>query len=626
MAVKKIRRIAIKYSFVRPFRTLRQWSIIIKTTQFMLTQNLNHAQLEAASHKNGPLLIVAGAGSGKTKTLTTLLANLITGGINPSHIIAITFTNKAAGEMRNRILNHSPFVGTFHSLGVRILKEEARLADRNKNFSIFDDDDSLRLLKTVMKKMDIATDKYNPAVIAAKISRLKNELSSPEEMELDAKSTKIFERYEDEMKKNNAFDFDDLIEKPVRIFEKHPEVLKKYRDRFKYVLVDEYQDVNTNQYRLIKLLAGEHKNIFVVGDDAQSIYKFRGSDFRNFLNFEDDWDGAKIIFLEQNYRSTKTIISAASALISKNKSQKPKNLWTENPEGESIAIKEALDENEEAEWIAKQIESGISNLEYGIKNRPGQIPSTVILYRTNAQSRAIEQALVERGIPYEIFGGLRFHMRKEIKDITAGLRYAINPQDAISKERIEKNFPKYKSGQLLKALPEAAKTMSASELIEFFITATDYISHIKRASTNPIERVENIRELMKLAANADLPTFLERMSLLQSGDRPSDKNFVVRLSTIHLAKGLEFDNVFIAGCAEGLLPHQMSFGNPEETEEERRLMYVAMTRAKKKLCVSFYNLPSRFLGELPPELTEFIPTDNGPARDLDDEERYISFD
>ena len=217
-------------------------------------------------------------------------------------------------------------------------------------------------------------------------------------------------------------------------------------------------------------------------------------------------------------------------------------------------------------------------------------------------------------------------MRKEIKDITAGLRYAINPQDAISKERIEKNFPKYKSGQLLKALPEAAKTMSASELIEFFITATDYISHIKRASTNPIERVENIRELMKLAANADLPTFLERMSLLQSGDRPSDKNFVVRLSTIHLAKGLEFDNVFIAGCAEGLLPHQMSFGNPEETEEERRLMYVAMTRAKKKLCVSFYNLPSRFLGELPPELTEFIPTDNGPARDLDDEERYISFD
>ena len=610
----------------------------------MLTQNLNHAQREAANHKNGPLLIVAGAGSGKTKTLTTLLVNLIADGVNPKSIIAITFTNKAADEMRSRViipvsrfmLQEKPFIGTFHSLGVRILKEEACIIDRSKNFSIFDDDDSFRLLKGTMKKLDIASERYNPAIVSTKISRLKNELSSTAEFEFDVKTAKIFEHYEDALQKNNSFDFDDLIEKPVRIFEKHPEVLKKYRDRIKYVLVDEYQDVNTSQYQLVKLLAEEHKNIFVVGDDGQSIYKFRGSDFKNFLNFENDWPGAKIILLEQNYRSTKNILAAANSLISKNKSQKKKNLWTENYAGEQIVVKEATDENEEAEWITNEIlnlslrnisrrETKFIPTEYLPKGDKIQNHKSIaVLYRTNAQSRAIEQALIEQGLPYEIFGGLRFHMRKEIKDITAGLRYAFNPKDAISKERIEKTFPKYIAGPLLKQLPESAKNMSASELIELFLTATNYISYIKKTSNNAVDRIENIKELMKLAANADLSTFLERMSLLQSGDKGQgtrDRNFAVRLSTIHLAKGLEFDNVFITGCCEGLLPHQMSFGNREELEEERRLMYVAMTRAKKNLFISFYDLPSRFLGELPPELVKFEGT-----RPLDDEGRYISYD
>jgi len=608
----------------------------------MLSQNLNSKQIEAVNHKNGPLLIVAGAGSGKTKTLTALLSNLISNGTESKNIIAITFTNKAANEMRARILtinfdndddnvshsqSQSPFVGTFHSLGVQILKEEAKFSGRNKNFSIFDDDDSLRLLKAVIKKMEISYERYRPTIIAAKISKIKNELSSPEEYELDAKTTKIFERYEEELQKNNAFDFDDLIEKPVRIFEKNPDILKKYQKQFKYVLVDEYQDVNTSQYRLIKLIAGGHKNIFVVGDDGQSIYKFRGSDFRNFLNFEKDWPGAKIITLEQNYRSTKTILSAANSLIAKNKFQKPKKLWTNNANGEPIIVKEASDETEEAEWIAEQILTMTiddNNVGYSYSYSP----SVVVLYRTNAQSRAIEQALIERGIPYEIFGGLRFHMRKEIKDITAGLKYAFNPKDVVSKERIEKNFPKNKAFPLLERLPEARKSMSASELIEVFLTTTDYISYLKRTSTNAEERIENIKELMKLAANTNLPTFLEKMSLLQSGDKSNKSRNMkhetlptVRLSTIHLAKGLEFDNVFVAGCVEGLLPHQMSIVNSEEIEEERRLMYVAMTRARKNLFISFYDLPSRFLGELPPELIEF-----SGARPLDDEERYITLD
>lgn len=627
----------------------------------MIPFNLNPAQIEAVNHKNGPLLIAAGAGSGKTKTLTALLATLLADGVNPGLIIAVTFTNKAAEEMKNRVLNlesgiwkpksgtwnknrmqnskfripNLPFIGTFHSLGVRILREEARLAGRNEKFSIFDDDDSLRLVKNVVRKLDFATDKYRPAVVAAKISRIKNELSSPKEAGLDMKYAKIFECYEDELMKNNAFDFDDLIEKPVRILSMHPHILEKYRKKFQYLLVDEYQDVNMSQYQLIKLLAGEHKNIFVVGDDAQAIYGFRGSDFRNFLNFERDWPGAKIILLEQNYRSTKTIIAAASALIAKNKMQKPKTLWTENPQGRAIVVKEARDENEEAEWIVKQIESEIWNVEYGIKNNDSQIinskfqiPSVAVLYRTNAQSRALEQALIEHDIPYEIFGGLRFHARKEVKDITAGLRYALNPRDEISRERIEKTFSRNVSGPLLKRLPGVAKTLSASELIEFFLTSTNYIAYLERNSTNPTERIENVQELMKLAGGVDLPTFLERMSLLQSGDQPQNSRFqilgskfLVRLTTIHLAKGLEFENVFIAGCNEGLLPHQMSMGSAEEMEEERRLMYVAMTRAKKNLCISFYDLPSRFLGELPPELLEFQGT-----KALDDEERYISLD
>ncbi len=592
----------------------------------MIPSDLNQAQHEAARHEKGPLLIVAGAGSGKTKTLTALLMNLLKQRVSPENIVAITFTNKAAEEMRRRALTNGPFIGTFHSLGVRILKKEARLVKRTENFSIFDEDDALRTVKEVLKKMDLSSERYRPAMVANKISKHKDEFTAPDTETM----RKIFEHYEETLQRYNAFDFDDLIEKPVRIFENNPKILQKYQDRFKYILIDEYQDINTSQYWLVKLLAGKHRNIFVVGDDAQSIYGFRGSDFRNFINFEKDWPGAKIVFMEQNYRSTRNIITAANALIKNNQFQKPKNLWTANPEGQPVIVAETRDENEEAEWIVSEIESGIMSRE--LREQKGSIPSIAILYRTNAQSRALEQALLEHDIPYEIFGGLRFHARKEVKDVIAGLRYAFNPKDRLSEERIQKTFSKSRSPSLLKTLPRAAKTLSVSELLGFFIESTDYFSYLERNFKNSMERTENIRELIKLAAEADaiglrppagLQLFLEKMSLLQENDKTGHGNegAAVRLSTIHLAKGLEFDAVLMAGCNEGILPHQMSLGSDEEIEEERRLMYVAMTRAKKSLRISFYDLPSRFLHELPPELIEFRG-----AKPLDDEERYISLD
>src|SRR3989338_469650 len=336
--------------------------------------SLNNRQLEAVKHPDGPLLIVAGAGSGKTKTLTSRLTHLIESGINPKNIIAITFTNKAANEMRNRVTNlelrtpnFEPFIGTFHSLGAHILKREAKLLKRTSAFTIFDNDDSLSLIRKIMKDSDVSKDQYSPMSIQNKISSVKNDLLDAEEY-LDRIALKIFEKYETSLIKNNAFDFDDLIEKVVRLFEKNPAVLEKYQNQFKYILVDEYQDVNTAQYRFVKLLAEKHQNISVVGDDSQSIYRFRGSDFRNFLNFENDWPQAKVVKLKQNYRSTSNIITAASKLIKNNKSQKPKELWTENSAGNLIKVIAAPDAEEEANWIADAIQKlVISNQKLGIE-------------------------------------------------------------------------------------------------------------------------------------------------------------------------------------------------------------------------------------------------------------------
>lgn len=559
---------------------------------------LNSRQEEARSAPHLPLLITAGAGSGKTRTLTSRLAYFLEQGVPPEQIIALTFTNKAADEMRNRLRSllkktSRPFIGTFHSLGSRILREEASGLDRQKNFSIFDDADSEKVVKNVLKELSL---KDKPPLGLARhwIGRMKNELLDPAAGE--EKINLIFQAYEQALARQNAFDFDDLIEKPVRLFQDHPKILEKYRDRFGYILVDEYQDINTSQYVLIKLLAEKHRRLSVVGDDQQSIYGFRGSDFRNFLNFEKDWPEAKTITLDQNYRSSGNIVSAAGAVIGRNTLQRPKTLWTENPSGEQISISGFNYPDEEAGRVSEQI-LGLNEL-----------TNTAILYRTNAQSRPLEQTLIYLDIPYEIFGGLRFYDRYEIKDAIAALRLGLNPQDEVSRQRLETNFRQAVSRQLLADLPRLAETCSPLELIGYFLKTADYQNFLRNKFPNAEEREENLAELVSFAEDfSSLEEFLEKISLFQSSDslRRKKTGPGLRLMTIHLAKGLEFDNVFLVGANEGTLPHQKSLLRKEELEEERRLMYVAMTRARKRLFISFYGPASRFLYEIPPELIQF---------------------
>lgn len=576
-------------------------------------KNLNARQKEAVLHKAGPLLIAAGAGSGKTRTLTSRITYLIESGVKPENILAITFTNKAANEMRSRVSGFrlqasGLFIGTFHSFGAKILRQEHKLLNRAINFTIFDNDDSLSLLKQVMKNLNLNKEKFNPIVYENKISKIKSDFLKSE----DEITAKIYEDYETALQNNNAFDFDDLIEKPVKIFLANPEILKKYQNQYQHILIDEYQDVNTAQYQLVRLLAQTHQNLSVVGDDAQSIYAFRGADFRNFLNFEKDWPEAKIIFLEENYRSTPDILEAANGIIKNNQFQKRKNLWTKNQGGEKIKLFAAEDEFAEAERVVEQIK----NLSMPDIDR---LEGIAILYRTNAQSRAIEQELIVNRIPYQIFGGIRFYERKEVKDIVAGLRLANNPQDSVSAERLIKNFPKYKSQNLLENLPRLSKELSAVQLINYFINNTDYFEYLEKNFKNHQERLENVKELIVFASSFangpdGLNAFLEQISLAQSHDNSQGKKGV-NLMTIHLAKGLEFDNVFVVGCNEGTLPHHRSYSTNEELEEERRLMYVAVTRAAKGLFLSFFNIPSRFLGEIPPELIDYeAPQNNHPQK------------
>ena len=628
--------------------------------------DLNERQNEAAFYKGGPILIAAGAGSGKTKTLTTRLANLLSQGINPEHIIAITFTNKAAKEMGDRVaksiegmeriangqvqevgalsigsppfapnhlplaINSLPFIGTFHSLGSRILRKECHNLSRTPFFTIYDNDDSGKLIRQILKKMNLsqAAKKEHglgPAMFERKISEIKNEVmteSSIQELSRDGDEKEklhalVYQEYENALRENNAFDFDDLIEKPVRLFQEYPLILEKYRDQFRYILVDEYQDINNAQYLFIKLLALQHQNLSVVGDDSQAIYSFRGANFRNFLNFERDWPNAKIVLLEENYRSSSNIISAASAVIANNKLQKIKQLWTQNDPGENIKITEHRNPEEEANCAVKNIAS--------IK-KENRAASIAILYRTNAQSRAIEQALIEYNIPYRIFGGVRFYDRKEIRDIVACLRYAVNPKDTVSLDRISKSFLKKPYLELKEKLPLAGNNSRPAELIAQILAITKYFETLAKNYTNALDRIQNIQELIRFGEKfTNLSFFLEQVSLTQSADVPGGQPFKsespINLMTIHLAKGLEFDSVFLTGACEGLLPHQMSYSTDDDIEEERRLMYVAMTRAKKDLRISFYDIPSRFLSEIPAELTEFAG-----AKTFDDEERWIALD
>lgn len=562
---------------------------------------LNPAQRGAAEAPVSPLLIVAGAGTGKTRTLTSRIAHLIEQGTAPARICAITFTNKAAQEMQNRVGRGEPFIGTFHSLGSRILRQECRAFGRTPDFVIFDDQDSFGIVKKIVKGRLTAekSKKDTPAFFAHQISRLKNMNGALDDLnespERKALVRDILGDYEAALARNNAFDFDDLIEKPVAIFRERPEVLLKHRARFDAVLVDEYQDINPKQHEFVKLLAGGHKNLSVVGDDEQTIYGWRYADIKMFLNFEKEWPGAKIHFLEENYRSTSAIVGAACAVAEHNRYRTPKKLWTQKPEGERIMLFEAWGENDEAEWIAEEMQKIKSGNERA---------EVAILYRTNAQSRAIEQALIRRDMPYQIFGGLKFYERREVKDAVAALRVALNDRDEMARERLQKNLSKRNFAEFKRKI-DATGRLKPLEIVTIFIETFAYFEYLEEHFTNVNERKENITELIGFASEfTDLAVLLEKISLLQATDDQIGKGAgenKINLMTVHLAKGLEFENVFIVGASEGLLPHIRSIDDELSLEEERRLMYVAMTRAKKKLYISFYGMPSRFIAEIPEE-------------------------
>lgn len=651
-----------------------------------LLDGLNPAQREAVIHTGSPLLIVAGAGSGKTRVLTNRIAYLLAArAVAPYEILAITFTNKAAGEMRERVQAivgpraKSIWVSTFHSACVRILRQEAVAAGYKPNFTIYDQSDAQRLVALIGKDLNLDPKRYAPRQIHAMISNAKNELMGP--ADYANQTTNHFEEvvaetyaiYQKKLHQGNVFDFDDLIMKAVELLQRHPEVKARYRSRFRHVLVDEYQDTNHAQYVLVRELVGTEKDGFppaelcVVGDADQSIYAFRGATIRNILQFEEDYPSARTILLEQNYRSTQNILSAANAVITNNASRKAKNLWTDSGAGSAIVTYEAADERDEAEFVMSEIRSLQSD---GI-SQPGE---TAIFYRTNNQSRTFEEVFMRNTIPYKVVGGVRFYERKEVRDLLAYLRVLANPYDEISLRRII-NTPKRGIGdKAIAALDEMDiplwdalfRADQAQDLTSRAISAIDQFAHLMATlrtmvesgfkpsviaeavidqsglgaelsdSTDPQDegRLENIEELVAVAQEYEedetligpddqpdeisLVGFLERVSLVADSDQipdGEDHGGVVTLMTLHTAKGLEFPTVFLTGLEEGVFPHSRSLGDPNEIEEERRLAYVGLTRARERLYLSrastrfmfgtpTYNAPSRFFSEIPEELME----------------------
>lgn len=604
-----------------------------------LLADLDPIQKDAVLETDGPVLILAGAGSGKTRVLTYKVAHLIEKGVKPSSILAITFTNKAANEMKERILkllNYSgefPFVGTFHAFCAKLLRFDGKFIGIPSGYLIFDDNDSLTLIKRIMTDLNLSTKQYKPSSILGSISSAKGELLDPVDFAQFARGpfgetvSRVYNIYQSELLAMSACDFDDLIFKTVKLFESYPDVLDKYSGRYEYVLVDEYQDVNTSQYVLTKQLSSAFGNLTVVGDASQAIYSFRGADFRNILNFERDFKNAKVFNLEQNYRSTGNILSAANAVIAKNSSHPVLKLWTKNTEGEKLSIYNAQNEVDEANFIVERI-----------LNSTLPFSTFAVLYRTNAQSRTVEEAFLHANVPYKIYGGIRFYERKEVKDVLSYLRLIENPKDKVSKNRLTKlgvkRFKKFEdfmsrlgSGPGNKKSPDLAvkgRALMPIELIDKVLEVTDYLAIIDDGSEQGVMRVENVKELRSVASDFEnLSTFLESVALMEGKTTPDksyeverDKNFVT-LMTIHAAKGLEFENVFIVGMEEGLFPHSRSMLNSGEVEEERRLAYVAMTRARKKLYLTYAarrlyfgsvsaNLVSRFVIDIPKELISHI--------------------
>lgn len=627
-----------------------------------LLECLNPQQREALLHTEGPLLILACAGSGKTRVIAHKFAHLVKSKkFSPDSILTLTFTNKAANEMKERITSLSgkdtngAWIGTFHSQCSKLLRREIRPLGYGPDFSIYDDDDQCILIRHILREFRFHEALYKG--VAAKISSLKSSLIGPEEFlstgdgfGFDEKLAKVYIRYQDELKRCNALDFDDLIGVMVTLFEKYPDILKKYQKAFSYILVDEFQDTNYAQYRLLKLLASGHKNISVVGDDDQSIYRFRGADVNNVFKFEKDFPGTKVIRLEQNYRSTQNILNVASAVISKNPLRKPKKLWTGREGGDSVYHCWLNNEDEEAKHIAKTIKELYLKGEY-------EFSDFAVLYRINIQSRAVEEALRDEGIAHQIVGGIGFYQRKEIRDVVAYLRLILNQNDNVSLRRIIncpprgigaasmskiENEAKKKSASLFDVIKSAIKansvTSAVKEKLEGFLKLIEHMASKKyRTAPDMIrdiiektgygefveeERRENIRELIASSSEMDIKDFVDKVSLLTNLD-DSAKGKAVRLMTLHSAKGLEFPVVFIIGLEEGVLPYFKALDSQDEINEERRLFYVGMTRAKdilwltgasrRRLYAKFQEQDaSRFLADIPKKCCEWIEKTKAP--------------
>ncbi len=635
-------------------------------------KRLNPCQMEAVTHINGPLLVVAGAGSGKTSVLTSRIAYLLEQGIKPWEILAITFTNKAAAEMKQRVekivgpVAKQIWLSTFHAFCARFLRMEIDVTGwYSRHFTIYDEGDIKLLVRQCLKELDLPERQFSAGSVIGTISNAKNQLITPEQFSAQADNyyqqrvASVYSLYQKKLLANNAMDFDDLMNVAVRLLEERPEVLGKYQQRFRYILVDEYQDTNHTQYTLTRMLAAKHRNLCVVGDADQSIYGWRGADISNILDFEKDYPEAAVIKLEQNYRSTQIILDAANALIDKNTGRKPKTMWTENPAGDSLVVHVAGDQREEARFVVEQAVrlNTVQRQPYG---------GMAVLYRTNAQSRAVEEEFLKQGIPYTIVGGVKFYDRKEIKDMLAYLRVIQNPADSVSFRRIV-NAPRRGVGdtsmghlqvaadqagvslyevckqlhtvasigtkaknalvellRLLDRFREAAEKESIADLITRVMKESGYVTELEQEGTPEAQsRVENLQELLTVArefVTADeeedsLEAFLNHVALVSDIDSAELETDRVTLMTLHSAKGLEFPTVFLIGMEEGLFPHFRTLSSPDEMEEERRLCYVGITRAQKNVFMTraqsrmIYgevqvNRPSRFLAEIPDTLLE----------------------
>ncbi len=636
--------------------------------------NLNEQQLEAVNHIDGPCLVIAGAGSGKTKVLTTRIANLIEKGVNSYNILAITFTNKAAKEMRDRLNTmvdeNYAFVGTFHSFGVRVIRENAQQFNLTSSFSILDSDDVLIVIKKILKDLGYDTKEYAPSYIRNRISFIKNEMLNATELDKfftsDAEkvAVKVYKEYTKLLIKNNSVDFDDLIKLPVELFMKDKNVLERYQDRFRYILIDEYQDTNEVQYKLTRLLAQKYQNIFVVGDPDQSIYQFRGANYQNILNFEKDYKNTKVISLEENYRSTKNILEAANQVIKNNRNRKEKNLWSNKDNNIKIKYMRSYDERHEIKLVTEEI-NNLLTLGYKYQD-------IAIFYRTNAQSRIAEEMLIKANIPYKVVGSFYFYSRKEIKDLLCYLRLINNLDDDISLKRII-NVPKRKIGvktvtdlekmaneknismfdaitkgkelefkNLILELKKDSDNMSLTELIDDILDKSKMLEELEKEHTIESDiRIENLMEFKSITTSFENQTgsinlndFLEEISLIADITEHKNLDNVVTLMTIHSAKGLEFKVVFLIGMEEGIFPHSNSFIEKDGIEEERRLCYVGITRAKERLYLlntkrrmlygkDSMNPPSRFINEIDSDLLEKVNATIKEEKNIDFKDMYI---